>query len=268
MKLEQALIVEHRDFGSGYRLLVFGSDEIAAAARPGQFVHLRVPGLEGSVLRRPFSIYDARSGTFSILYKQVGRGTRGMATLPVGDAVSVIGPLGNGFPLPEASSLPVLVAGGYGVAPLYLLATRIGRPGVLFVGGRSSADILCVAEFEALDWTVHVTTEDGTLGRQGRATEALDDWCRTTPAGPPEFFACGPDGLLRAVDARMRRAGWRGWLSLDKHMGCGVGACLACVQRVRGEVAGATQWKRVCKDGPVFAAGEILWDYGVNMDNG
>lgn len=267
MKLEQAIIGEHRDVGSGYRLLVFDCSAIAQAATPGQFVHLRVPGLDGSVLRRPFSIYKADAGRFSMIYKQVGRGTREMSALPAGRAVSVIGPLGNGFPLPPPLlTTPVLVAGGYGVAPLYFLASRMVRTGMLFVGGRTAPDILCADEFRALGWDVRVTTEDGSLGLRGRVTDALNPWLAGGAGGVPVFYSCGPDGLLRAVDTRAQQGGWQGWLSLDKHMGCGVGACLACVQRVR-KPDGQTQWKRVCKDGPVFEVGEIMWDYGVKADN-
>lgn len=267
MKLEEAMIVEHRDFGGAYRLLVFESGTVAGMARPGQFVHLRVPGLEGSVLRRPFSIFHADARSFRILYKQVGKGTREMAAMPVGRTVSLIGPLGNGFPVPPAESLPVLVAGGYGVAPLYFLATRSPRTGILFVGGRTAGDILCTAEFRDLGWEVRVTTEDGSEGLRGRVTDALDPWMRTLGSGVvPVFYSCGPDGLLRAVDERACRGGWTAWISLDKHMGCGVGACLACVQRVHAG-NGTTPWKRVCKDGPVFAAGDIFWDYGVKADN-
>jgi dihydroorotate dehydrogenase electron transfer subunit len=267
MKLEQARILEHRDFRGGYRLLIVECQPIASAVKPGQFIHLRVPGLDGSVLRRPFSVYRADANSFCVLYKQVGRGTREMSLLPEGRTVSIIGPLGNGFPLPPENVLPVLVAGGYGVAPLYLLASRLTQTGVLFVGGRTADDILCTDAFEALGWDLHVTTEDGSLGMRGRVTDALDPWIIEKAWNKiPVFYACGPDGLLRAVDSRVVDGGWQGWLSLDKHMGCGVGACLACVQRVRAEGA-ESQWKRVCKDGPVFAAGEILWDYGVKDDN-
>lgn len=266
MKLEDARITEHRDVGGDYRLLVFEAETVASVSQPGQFVHLRVPELEGSVLRRPFSIFDADSRYFRLLYKQVGKGTREMATMPVGRTVSVIGPLGNGFPLPPAGTLPVLVAGGYGVAPLYFLATRIGRPGILFVGGRSAADILCTDQFRAIGWDVRITTEDGSEGLRGRVTDALNPWLKTLTNTNPVFFACGPDGLLRAVDERACKGGWPGWISLDKHMGCGVGACLACVQRVHTS-GGQTEWKRVCKDGPIFEAGEIFWDYGVKADH-
>ncbi len=266
MKQENAIILEHHEISGGYRLLVLESPAVALDALPGQFVHLRVPGLDCSVLRRPFSIYLADATTLRILYKQIGKGTREMAALPKGQEINLIGPLGNGFPLPPDNTLPVLVAGGYGVAPLYFLATRIGRTGLLFAGGRSSGDILCADDFQALGWEVQITTEDGSQGFQGRVTDALDLWLRTRNSDrEPVFYACGPDGLLRAVDHRATKHNLRGWLSLDKHMGCGVGACLACVQRVH--TRNGSQWKRVCKDGPIFETGEIFWDYGVRTDN-
>ncbi len=266
MKLEEAKILEHREISGGYRLLVLESPAVASNASPGQFVHLRVPGLDCSVLRRPFSIYLADASTLRILYKQVGKGTREMAAMPKGRTISLIGPLGSGFPLPPENTLPVLVAGGYGVAPLYFLATRIDRPGLLFAGGRSAGDILCASDFQALGWEVQITTEDGSQGIRGRVTDALDPWLKTRVHDiVPVFYACGPDGLLRAVDHRATEYKLHGWLSLDKHMGCGVGACLACVQRVH--TRNGSQWKRVCKDGPIFGTGEIFWDYGVQADN-
>jgi len=261
MSVEAATVLEHRDFGSGYNLLVFDVPCVASKVVPGQFIHLRIPRLEGSVLRRPFSIFKADATTLSVLYKQVGRGTRAMADITVGEPVSVIGPLGNGFPEADPSCVPVLVAGGYGVAPLYLLASRMAAKGILFVGGRSAIDILCVDAFEALGWEVQITTEDGTQGTRGRVTCVLDAWLEAHGDSRvrPELFACGPDGLLKAVGERAVAGGWQGWLSLDKHMGCGVGACLACVQKIR-TADGSVFWKRVCKDGPVFEAREIMWN--------
>ena len=183
-----------------------------------------------------------------------------MATITKGEAVNIIGPLGNGFPDADGACFPVLVAGGYGVAPLYLLASRMRTKGILFVGGRSAIDILCVDLFEAMGWVVRITTEDASLGEKGLVTQALDAWLDSRGAGArPEFFACGPDGLLKAVGERAIAADCRAWLSLDKHMGCGVGACLACVQKIV-ESDGTVVWKRVCKDGPIFESREIMWD--------
>ena len=196
---ESARILSIRPLAQGYQVLTLAAPAIAAEAQPGQFVHVRVPSLDAARLRRPFSIYDAdpMTGRLHILYKTVGLGTRHLAALPVGTELPVLGPIGRPFPLkPEGT--PYLIGGGYGVAPLWFLASRLPRKGILFVGGRTAAD-------------------------------------------------------ERAIDA-----GIKGWLSLDKHMVCGVGACLACVQKIRRE-DGSEVLARVCVDGPVFEAREIVW---------
>jgi dihydroorotate dehydrogenase electron transfer subunit len=259
MQIEKATVRTHDLVGGDYRELVLDAPVTAGAAVPGQFVHLRVPRLDGSVLRRPFSIYRARDGRLAILYKTVGRGTKAMEFIAAGDVVDMIGPLGNGFPLDAIGGNPALVAGGYGVAPLSFLVTEVDARGTVFIGGATARDILCVGDFESLGWTVHITTEDGSLGEKGLVTAALDAWLAKQHDTPPVYYACGPDGMLRAVGARAVRAGHTAWLSLDKHMGCGVGACLACVQKIRGE-DGSVSWKRVCKDGPIFEASVIEWD--------
>ncbi len=259
MSVETAKVLEHCDFAAGYKLIKFECPVAASQVVPGQFIHLRVPQLDGGVLRRPFSIFMADAENLSVLYKPVGRGTFSMGSIVAGDDVSIIAPLGNGFPEVGIESFPVLVAGGYGVAPLYLLASRMKQKGMLFVGGRTEADILCVDMFRELGWEVQVATEDGSLGVKGFVTAALDSWLENIAEDVvPEFFVCGPDGLLHAIGDRAVAGRWKGWLSLDKHMGCGVGACLACVQKIRMQ-DGSVVWKRVCKDGPVFEAGEIVW---------
>jgi len=260
MQIEQAKVKSHTLVGGDYRELVLSAPHTAGAARPGQFVHLRVPRLDGSVLRRPFSIYRARDGQLSILYKTVGRGTEAMEAMAVGDRVDLIGPLGNGFPVEAAGNSPLLVAGGYGVAPLSFLAEELAPTrGTVFIGGGAARDILCVGDFESMGWEVRITTEDGSLGEQGLVTAAVDGWLAAHPDATPVLYACGPEGLLRAVGERGVAASHTAWLSLDKHMGCGIGACLACVQKIRGE-DGSVAWKRVCCDGPVFEAAEVEWD--------
>jgi dihydroorotate dehydrogenase electron transfer subunit len=205
-------------------------------------------------------VYDAAPDLLSILYKRVGRGTAVMGELRPGQTVNLLGPLGNGFPLDGVpGALPVLVAGGYGVAPLHFLARRLARRGILFVGGATRRDILCLAEFRALQWPVRAATEDGSLGVRGLVTTALDAWAaQDCDGGPIELFACGPDDMLRAVSERAVARGWTAWLSMDRHMGCAVGACLACVIRVRGN--GHAVWARVCREGPVFEARQVAWE--------
>lgn len=259
IKDEKSVVLRQRALTANYWELLLEAPQIAALARPGQFVHARVPDLEHTALRRPFSIFGTEGSAIKLLYKTVGRGTLAMNRLTPGDHVQVIGPLGNGFPL-QPNGTPLLVAGGYGVAPLYFLAQHLREKGVVFIGGRSADDVLVVEEFRHLGWRVEVTTQDGTLGSQGLVTLPLDlELARLDrTAQAYEFYSCGPDGLLRAVCERAIKAGRKAWLSMDKRMVCGVGACLACVQRLRRE--DGSEWiGRVCHDGPIFEAHEIVW---------
>lgn len=258
-RMDDARVVAHRHRHGEYRELVLAAPDISPRVIAGQFVHLRVPRFEHRLLRRPFSVYRAGGETLSILYKTVGEGTRALADIREGETVSLIGPLGTAFPDPAEGSMPVLVAGGYGVAPLSLFAARTGRRCKVFIGAASEPDVLCVKDFEDLDCDVRVTTEDGSMGETGLVTVALDAWLDSLEDGQtPAFYACGPDGLLKAVGDRAIAGNWQGWLSLDKHMGCGMGACLACVQRLR-KPDGGEVWARVCKEGPVFESREIVW---------
>lgn len=259
MQLEQAIVIDHQPIQGGYYLLHLRAPGIAPQVQPGQFVHVRVPHLEECVLRRPFSIFRADHKSISILYKDVGKGTRTLQYLREGESLNIIGPLGHGFPTPQTNRFPLLIAGGYGMAALYLVARRSPVKGVAFFGGRAAPDILCVPDFEELGWTVHVTTEDGSLGMKGRVTDALDEWATGKQAGLiPELFVCGPGGMLKAVAARALRNDWAAWTSVDNNMCCGVGACLTCVLKVRDGTDWT--WARACREGPVFNARDILWE--------
>ena len=229
-------------------------------------MQLRVPALEKSALRRPFSICDAdpATGALTILYKEVGRGTAAMAPLAPGDEVSLLGPLGRGFPLPPPDATPLLAGGGYGVAPLFFLARTIlardGRREIhLFVGGRTAADLLLLDDFRALGVEVHPATNDGSLGERGLVTAPLDAFLAARGGRPVVLCACGPAPMLRALDERALAGGFPAWLSLDRRMACGVGACCGCAQKVRGP-DGAVRVAMVCSDGPVFPQGAIIWE--------
>ncbi len=262
--LEDTRVASHAAVRGGYRLLTLRAPRIAARVRPGQFVHLRVPNLADALLRRPFSVFRAEAGRLALLYKPVGRGTRAMEALRPGETVNLLGPLGYGFPPVSRRRFPILVAGGYGAAALYLLAQRAPVKGLVLIGGARAADLLCAREFRALGWAVRAATEDGSAGTRGLVTDLLDRWLERERRGRvPELFACGPNGMLRAVCARALAGGWRGWVSVDRHMGCGLGACLACVQKVRArdDAGRATwTWARVCTEGPVFACRDVVWD--------
>ncbi len=185
-----------------------------------------------------------------------------MSELMVGATVGLLGPLGHGFPRPAADAIPVLVAGGYGMAALYMLAQKTRPAGLVFVGGATADDILCADEFRELGWEVRIATEDGSCGAHGLVTGPLDQWLRDERGHrTPEFFACGPNAMLQAVGERAQAGGWRAWLSVDRPMGCGVGACLTCVIKVRDPASpeGWT-WARTCREGPVFECRQILWE--------
>ena len=264
MLIENTIILSHRLLKGGYRLLALKSKKIAPMVQPGQFVHLRVPPSADAVLRRPFSVFWAQASRLAIFYKTVGKGTQAMESLRAGDEVNILGPLGNGFPNVRQNSLPVLVAGGYGMAALYLVAQRAPVKGIVFVGGKCADDILCADDFRRLGWDVRVATEDGSAGQKGLVTRILDAWLDRERHGQQlEFFACGPNGLLKAVCKRADRGNWPGWVSMDRHMGCGLGACLACVQKVHRQDAAGKEtwaWARVCTEGPVFACRDIIWE--------
>ena len=257
MTNEKCRVLVHEDLGSGYRRIVFDAPAIAAASAPGQFVHVRVPGLEMSALRRPFSIFNAEDGKLELLYKRVGRGTAVLNELAVGAEASVLGPLGHGFP-EACDGVPLLVGGGYGVAPLYFLSRRLMAAGlkpVLFVGGRTSIDLLALDRFASLGVEVRTATNDGSAGTKGLVTDPLDEMLAElrTRGERFELFACGPDPMLKAVAMRATGTGAKGWISMDRHMVCGVGACYACIQKtVRGN-------SRCCIEGPVFAAEDLVW---------
>jgi len=266
MKQETANVIEHHNFQGEYRILRLAATAVGPLVKPGQFIELQVPRLNERILRRPFSVYQADAGSVAVLYKSVGRGTEAMTALQVGDSVNIIGPLGNGYPEAEGGKLPVLVAGGYGNAALYLKARELKTRGIAFFGGRSAIDILCIREFEALGWEVRATTDDGSLGTEGRVTAAFDPWMEEirVKSGNEaieklELFVCGPNPMLKAMGDRAIQNNFTAWLSLDKNMACGVGACLTCVIK-RRTAEGGWEWARCCKDGPIFESREIIWE--------
>ncbi|MGA2180600.1 MAG: dihydroorotate dehydrogenase electron transfer subunit [Verrucomicrobiota bacterium] len=257
--LEQTvqIVSNERDTDSYFRL-VMHAPRIAPLIQPGQFAHVRVLPLKDALLRRPFSIFQVTGDTFSILYKTVGQGTEILARMQTGEKLSVIAPLGHGFTVPKRSGeTPLLVAGGYGMAAMYLLAQRSPQKGIVFVGGRRRVDILCEKEFHALGWDVRVTTEDGSHGEKGLVTKPLQAELKRRTKGR-KLFACGPTGMLKAVGKIAEEFKVSAELSMDEHMCCGVGVCLTCVIPVK--TADSWEYQRTCTEGPVFDAQQVVWE--------
>ena len=227
---------------SVYRMTLRG--EGLEAQRPGGFVNIR---LEGLFLRRPISVFDSEEGRLTILYKVVGRGTERMAGLPAGEKLDVLTGLGNGYDLSKAGDAPLLLGGGVGVPPLYLLAKMLraeGKNVTAVLGFNTAEEVFGREDFEALGCAVTVTTADGSLGVKGFVTDAL-------PEKYSYFYTCGPEPMLRAV---YRAARTSGQFSFEERMGCGFGACMGCSCKT------ITGYKRICREGPVLEKEEILWE--------
>ena len=251
------IVSNERDTDLYFRL-VARAPQIAPLVQPGQFAHVRVLPLKEALLRRPFSIFQVSGDTLSILYKTIGKGTEVLSRMRPGEELSMIGPLGHGFTVPRpAGETPLLVAGGYGMAALYLLAQRSPQKGIVFVGGRRRVDILCEEEFRALGWEVRVTTEDGTHGEEGLVTHALLTELKR-PIPGRKLFGCGPTPMLKAVGRLAAEFDLPAELSLDEHMGCGIGVCLTCVVPIKA--GDSWEYQRTCTDGPVFDSRQVAWE--------
>lgn len=209
---------------------------------PGQFVNIRV---EGQFLRRPISVCNIADGRLTIIYKVVGVGTEAMSRLPIGTQLDVLTVLGNGYDLSKAGNAPLLVGGGVGVPPMYMLARQlreIGKNVRVILGFNTKEEVFYEEEFRALGCDVTVTTVDGSHGVKGFVTNALN-------GKQSYYYTCGPLPMIKAL---LQAAGTNGEVSMEERMGCGFGACMGCtIQTTQGP-------KRVCKEGPVFAASELL----------
>ncbi len=224
--------------------------------RPGQFVEIQVPSF---FLRRPISVCDAeRLGNTSVLtliYKVVGGGTKEMTSLLPGTQLDMLAPLGNGYDLRIAGDRPLLIGGGVGIPPLYLLARQLraqGKEVQVVLGFNTASEAFYVREFEALRCAVQVTTADGSMGVKGFVTDAVAAEYMKASSGSsvslPYYYACGPLPMLQSV---IRTLGTNGEISMEERMGCGFGVCMGCsIQTASGP-------RRVCTDGPVFNAAEL-----------
>ncbi len=258
--LEYGEILSNRQIKGDYFRVEFKAPGICPLARAGQFVHVRICELRDKILRRPFSICDAgKDGVLAVVYKIVGGGTEMLAKLRPGAACDLMGPLGNGFTPPSAGRIPVIVAGGYGSAATYMIARDL-RKGILLLGARSGADLILADEVRRTGFEVRIATEDGTVGRKGLVTDLLKEIMLSADAGRSSFYACGPHGMLVAVGKMLQEHNLEGELSLDHVMCCGVGACFACVQKIK-DTSSPTGWRyaRTCKEGPVFKASQIWY---------
>jgi len=243
MKQTLFTILENAPLTSTVYRMVLGGDTEAITA-PGQFVNIKLDGL---FLRRPISVCDCEDGKLTLVYKVVGKGTEQMSAMPVGAQLDILTGLGNGYDTEKAGKHALLLGGGVGVPPLYMLAKTLiaqGKTVSVVLGFNTADEVFYEQEFKALGANVTVTTVDGSYGVKSFVTDAL-------PANYDYFFTCGPEPMLKAV---YKNTATSGQFSFEERMGCGFGACMGCSCKT------VTGYKRICKDGPVLTKEEILWE--------
>lgn len=220
------------------------SGDISAVKNPGQFVNISI---DGCYLRRPVSVCDVDGDTLTLIYKVVGKGTERLSKYAAGEKIDTLVGLGNGYDLSLSGEKPLLIGGGVGVPPMYLLAKKLVEKGVkptVILGFNTKSEIFYEEEFKTLGATVYVTTADGSYGKKGFVTDIMKDLDYTY------FYTCGPMAMFKAIE---KIAKGSGEFSFEERMGCGFGACMGCSCKTKyGN-------KRICKDGPVLKREEIIW---------
>ena len=218
--------------------------DTSAITAPGQFVNIK---LDGFFLRRPISVCDCVGENLTLIYKTVGNGTERISRMAAGDELDLLTGLGNGYNTKISGGSPLLVGGGVGVPPMYMLCRELiseGKNVTVVLGFNSKDDVFYENEFRALGADVHIATADGTYGTKGFVTDVIKDMQYTF------FYTCGPEPMFRAMHKIMKTPGQ---YSFEERMGCGFGACMGCSCKT------LTGNKRICKEGPVMESEEIIW---------
>ena len=243
-----------------YRLTLRDDGRLSNGSVPGQFVNLSIPEREDLLLRRPFSIAMTRpeQSSLEVVYQVVGKGTKAMVNLKPNDLVDLMGPFGRGFAIAEGGETCLLMGGGCGVAPLWGLAEALHRKGnrlIALLGFQSSDRVFGEEIFKDCRAETIVTTDDGSYGLRGFASEHLDEILKRQI---DRVYLCGPVPMLKAVFPMIRKAHIKGEVSLEERMGCGYGVCLSCVTNILKE--GVIEKERICTEGPVFDIEEVVFN--------
>ena len=243
MKQEFFRILSQECIAKDVYKMVLGGDT-SAILGSGGFVNIKIDGL---FLRRPISVCDYDDKTLTLIYKNVGAGTKKLSEMESGTVLDILVGLGNGYDISKSGDAPLLIGGGVGVPPLYKLCKLLiaeGKKPTVILGFNSACDVFYEKEFSALGAKVLVTTADGSYGTRGFVTNVMDGLDYSY------FYTCGPEPMLKAVHKATKTSGQ---MSFEERMGCGFGACMGCSCKT------LTGYKRICKEGPVMEKEEILW---------
>lgn len=265
------IVIKNERIQSHYFLMTIDCPPISNEIKTGQFIMLKTSNNFSPLLRRPFSVYKwypldhserRKRGWLLLLYKIVGRGTQKMTEIKKGQKVNIIGPLGNGFTLPSSfpASPIILIAGGIGIASLYSLAEALNpSPMVVFIGGKSKEDLLCLEEFEKLNvLKILIATEDGSLGYPGTVIDLFLSQKKNFEKKKFQYiYSSGPLNMLKKLASLVKSEEVICQASMEARMGCGFGACWGCVIKTNDL---RNPYQRVCKEGPVFNLKNIVWE--------
>ncbi|NQT29103.1 MAG: dihydroorotate dehydrogenase electron transfer subunit [Candidatus Saganbacteria bacterium] len=265
---EKCRVLKHQEIGPQRFKLTISSAYISSHAQPGQFVNVKCSDDYDPLLRRPLSIHSASSfhGRFELLYEVVGKGTELLRKTSVGNELDILGPLGKGFTVEQNKKIVVLVAGGMGVAPLLFLANNLGKteqgtgkPPAIYVllGAKKSDLLLCDRDFKELADQALISTDDGSYGKKGVISDLLfdllDNEFSPEDLDNTTIYACGPRPMLQIIADISFQKKVSCQISMEAYMACGIGTCLGCVVKTKDG------YKKVCDEGPVFKAEEIIW---------
>lgn len=257
IKKEQMKVVSHIQIAEDIFELTIAGALVQEMGEPGQFVHVKVRDGIDPLLRRPISIanINLEAGECTLIYRKEGLGTRVLSEKNIDQSVDVLGPLGNGFPVDEAErgQTALLVGGGIGVPPLYELSKQLVKKGVDVIhvlGFQTKSAVFYEDKFNELGKT-YIATVDGSVGTKGFVTDVIT----TNRITFDTLYSCGPTPMLKALENAYPDR--NGYISLEERMGCGIGACFACVCHLQNDPDGSS-YKKVCSDGPVFKVGEVV----------
>ena len=260
-------VIENREVASDCFLLSFEDPQFAPLVRPGQFLMVSFPHLLEPLLPRPFALFDVHDDTIQILYRKVGKGTGLLSEARKGDSLRFLGPLGNGFSLPGPGTKPLVLAGGIGIASVHLLLAHLLQDGLqptLLYGTRRAQELLALDNMKGQGLDLQVATEDGGEGFKGSLAGLFDSLCNQSQDFLETYdmaYVCGPPAMVKTFALRFAALGISTQVSLETRMACGFGVCQGCaIPRSPGKNPSAPVYSKVCSDGPVFAAEDVLWD--------